>query len=179
MKKDNVNSWIVITGAPSSGKTTLLKELEKRGYKVFYEWARIYIDREIKKGKTLKEIRGDEFSFQKKVLKLKINFEKKLPKNKLIFMERSIPDTTAFMEMCGFKNDPTLKKSVKKCFYNKVFLLELVKYEKDYARTESKEEVELLETLLEKSYRDLGMEVIRIPKLSVQKRVNFVLERIK
>lgn len=54
------NNWFALTGAPSSGKTTVLKELEKKGYKVYEEWARVYIDSEMQKGKTLKEIRKDE-----------------------------------------------------------------------------------------------------------------------
>lgn len=173
-----VNNWYVLTGAPSSGKTTTLKALEKKGYKVFYEWARVYIDEEMKKGRTLKEIRKDELAFQRKILKLKVDFEKKLSKKKLVFMERGIPDSTAYMEMCGTKNDNYLIKALKKCNYKKIFLLELLKYELDYARTESQEEAQLLEKLLEKSYTDLGIKVIRVPKMSVSKRVKFIIDNL-
>jgi len=172
------NNWIVITGGPSSGKTTTLEFLEKRGYKVFYEWARIYIDQEMKKGKTLKEIRKDEIKFQRKILQLKIDFEKTLPKKGLIFMERGIPDSTAYLKMCGVKKDKILLKALKNCYYQKVFLLELFKYEQDYARTESQEEAMLLENLLEKSYSDLGFTVVRVPKMSIEKRVKFILTNL-
>ena len=100
-KMKTLNNWYVITGAPSSGKTTTLKVLERKGYKVFYEWARIYIDQEMKKGRNLKEIRRDELAFQRKILDLKVKFEGKLPKKDLVFMERGIPDSTAYMEICG------------------------------------------------------------------------------
>jgi predicted ATPase len=30
-------NWYVVTGAPSSGKTTLVRELEKLGYRVVHE----------------------------------------------------------------------------------------------------------------------------------------------
>ncbi len=173
-----VNNWYVITGAPSSGKTTTLEALKKKGYKVFYEWARIYIDEEMRKGRTLKEIRKNELSFQRKILKLKVDFEKKLPKKDLVFMERGIPDSTAYMQMCGIKNDKDLARTLKNCFYKKVFLMELLKYELDYARTESQEEAQLLEKLLEKSYTDLGIIVIRVPKMSVEKRVKFILDNL-
>lgn len=174
----NINNWYVLTGAPSSGKTTTLEALKKKGYKVFYEWARIYIDDEIKKGRTLKEIRKDELEFQRKILDLKVKFEKKLPKKDLVFMERGIPDSTAYMEMCGAKNDNHLIKALKKCTYKKVFLLELLKYELDYARTESEEEARLIDSLLEKSYTDIGIKVIRVPKMSVEKRVQFILDNL-
>ena len=173
-----VNNWYVLTGAPSSGKTTTLEALKKKGYKVFYEWARIYIDHEMKKGRTLKDIRKNELQFQRKILKLKIDFEKKLPKRKLIFLERGIPDSTAYMKMCGIEKDQTLEKALKKCFYKKVFLLELIKYETDYARTESQEDAMVIDDLLEKSYTDLGIKVTRVPKMSVEKRVKFILDNL-
>lgn len=172
------NNWYVITGAPSSGKTTTLKALEKKGYKVCYEWARIYIDSEMKKGRTLKDIRRDELEFQRKILDLKVNFEKKLSKKDLVFMERGIPDSTAYMQMCGIKEDKELTKALKNCSYKKVFLMGLLKYNLDYARTESQEEAQLLDSLLEKSYTDLGIKAIRVPKMSVEKRVNFILDNL-
>ena len=46
-KEQISNNWYVITGAPSSGKTTLLEYLKKKGQKVYFEWARIYIDQEM------------------------------------------------------------------------------------------------------------------------------------
>ncbi|OGH13338.1 MAG: hypothetical protein A2687_05125 [Candidatus Levybacteria bacterium RIFCSPHIGHO2_01_FULL_38_26] len=178
MQKNIKTNWYVITGAPSSGKTTTLKSLENKGYKVFYEWARIYIDQEMKKGKTLKEIRADELKFQKKILKLKADFEKKLDPKKLLFMERGIPDSNAYMKILGFENNKSLKNALKKCYYKKVFLLELIKYELDYARTESQEEAMIIDSLLEKSYTDLGIEVLRIPKMSVEKRIDFILDNL-
>jgi predicted ATPase len=172
------NNWYVITGAPSSGKTTTLEYLGKKGYKIYYEWARIYIDEEIKKGRTIQEIRKHELSFHKKILDLKVDFEKKLDPAELAFMERGIPDSTAYMKMAGVENDKDLVAANKKCAYKKVFLMELIKYEKDYARTESQEEAMIIDSLLEKSYTDLGMEVIRVPKMSVEERAQFIIDNL-
>ena len=173
------NNWYVITGAPSSGKTTVLKYLEKRGYRVYYEWARIFIEQELSKGKKLKEIRRDEAKFQKKVLELKKDFEKKLNPNELIFMERGIPDTEAYFELINFPIDIKLRKLVKRSSYKKVFLMELSKFKKDFARTESKEEAYLLEKLLEKVYnRQPGVKVIRVPIMTTAKRAKFILDNL-
>ena len=173
-----MNNWYVITGAPCSGKTTILNELKKRGYRVYYEMARIYIDQELKKGKTLKEIRKNEFDFQKKVLELKIDFEKKLARNKLLFLERGIPDSVAYMYLCGVEDKTYFKKTTNNCSYKKVFLLERVKYERDYARTESQKEAKLLEGLLEKSYLGCGIKTIKVPRLSITERTNFILSNL-
>lgn len=169
------NNWYVITGAPSSGKTTVLKELEKKGYKVYEEWARVYIDSEMKQGKTLKEIRNDEVEFQNKILQLKIDFEKTLKPDSALFLDRGIPDSTAYMKLCNVSVDQKIAKAVKNCTYKKVFLMELLEYKPDYARTESQEEARILEGLLENAYKELGMEVTRVPRMSVDERVKFLL----
>lgn len=173
------NNWYVITGGPCSGKTTTLGVMEKLGYHVEYETARFWIEQELKKGKTLEEMRQDEYLFQKKILELKIENEKKFPKNELIFIERGIPDTTAYYQQsCNIKEDALLKESLKKCHYKKVFLFELLDYQRDYARLENEQEAKILEKLLEEAYSNLGMEVIRVPKMSVQQRVEFILKQL-
>ncbi|KKQ35235.1 MAG: hypothetical protein US51_C0011G0003 [Microgenomates group bacterium GW2011_GWA2_37_6] len=173
-----LNNWYVVTGAPSSGKTTTLKYLKKKGYNVYFEWARIYIDREMKKGKTLKEIRKDEVGFQKKIHKLKMSFEKKLNPKKILFMERGLPDTQAYLEVINVSIDPTIKQSLRKCSYKKVFLMDLVRFKIDYARTESQEQAFMLDELLEKCYTDLKIPVIRVPMMSVAKRAKFILDNL-
>jgi predicted ATPase len=54
----------------------------------------------------------------------------------------------------------------------------MLDYKKDYARVESSIEALNLEKALEKSYQDLGIEVIRVPKMSIDERVNFVLANL-
>src|SRR5258708_28338808 len=107
------NNWYVLTGAPSSGKTTLIQELEKMGYKVAYEWARIYIDQELARGKTLEQIRRNELSFQHQILKLKVEFEKKLEPKDTVFLDRGIPDTTAYLKWIKKSIHPNVKKVIK------------------------------------------------------------------
>jgi len=57
-------------------------------------------------------------------------------------------------------------------------LFEMLDYKKDYARVENVTEALNLEKALEKSYSDLGMEVIRVPKMSIEERIEFVLNRL-
>ncbi len=51
--------WHVITGAPCSGKTTVIRDLERRGFRVVHETARAWIEEELQKGRTMAEIRRD------------------------------------------------------------------------------------------------------------------------
>ena len=52
-------NWHVITGAPCSGKTAAISEIERRGIRVVHEVARSYIDQQLNKGLQLAQIKTD------------------------------------------------------------------------------------------------------------------------
>ena len=176
---DTLN-WYVITGGPSSGKTTSINELSKLGFHTVPEIARILIDREKDSGKTLDQIRGDELEpdFQERVLKMKIEIENKTPKDKVVFFDRGIPDSIAYYEILGI--DPKkLKEFCREKRYKKIFFLEQLPYKKDYARTEDIETVNKISELLFKAYADLEYEIIRIPAMSIEDRIKMILSYVE
>ena len=179
------NNWYVITGAPHSGKTTLINLLNNLGYKTRDETARLFIDREMAKGKTLEEIRGDELGFQREVLQMKIITEKEADCEEVIFWDRGIPDSDAYYELISSKLEEALiieeefVEAIKNSKYKKVFLLDYYPYSKDYARIESEEEQIKLHSLLEDSYRKLKAEIIKVPVMnSDEERLNFILNNL-
>ena len=175
MKKNN---WYVITGAPHAGKTTLIEKLREMGYEVVLEAARIYIDEEMKKGKTLKEIRKNETDFQKKILEIKVENEARESKEEIIFWDRGIPDSLAYYEMLGIANDEFLQNKIKEAEYKKVFLLSAFPYKKDYARTENKEQQKIIHNLLEKAYKSYGYNLIEIGDVGLEERVRIILKNL-
>jgi len=177
-KNYSKSNWYVITGGSSSGKTTVLNELAKLGYVVYPEAARILIDKEMVKGKTIKEIRKNEAEFQKKVLKMKVKIENKAPKDKVVFFDRAVPDSIAYYQICGLDPKEVLRFCKKKR-YRKVFFLEQLPFEKDYARVENGNTVKKLNKLLKESYKKLGYEVINIPVMPVKERVQKIIKEIK
>ena len=56
-------NWHVITGAPCSGKTAVISELEHLGYPVVHEVARAYIDERLQHGETIAQIKAEIFIF--------------------------------------------------------------------------------------------------------------------
>jgi predicted ATPase len=170
--------WYVITGAPSSGKTTLLKELEKLGYRVVHEVARAYIEMQMDQGRMLEDIRSDKESFEKWVLSAKIGIEAELPKNEVIIFDRAIPDSIAYFQIAGLDTNEAIAKSPRNR-YKKVFLLDLLPYTKDQARIETHEVAARLDRALESDYRMLGYEVTRVGVMPVEERLRFIVEQIE
>lgn len=170
--------WYVITGAASCGKTTLIDSLARIGYLTVPEAARVMIDEGIKSGKTTEEIRKDEVEFQKKVLEFKIKTENELPKDKIVFFDRAIPDTIAYLQVYGISVEDLVKICKEKKTYRKIFMLERLPFEKDYARTEDNETLNRIQVLLRRAYSDLGYEIIDVPATSLKERLELVLSNI-
>lgn len=170
-------NWNVITGAPSSGKTSVIYELEKLGYRVVHEVARAYIDEELQKGKSLKEIKADQLVFERHILHKKIEIEKALPDDEVIFLDRAIPDSIAYFKLEQLNSDEPREKS-RAIRYHKIFLFDRLGLESDPVRSEDDRIASQLERLLECIYHTLGYKVIRVPIFSVKLRTDFILRHI-
>lgn len=170
--------WYVITGAPSSGKTALVRELEKFGYRVIHEVARAYIEAQMEQGRTLEEIRADKRSFENWILHAKIAIEAKLPKDQVIIFDRAIPDSIAYFEVAGLDAKEAIRKSPRNR-YKKVFLLDRLPYEIDFARIEDSQIAIRLDQSLEQSYKMLGYEIMRVKVMPIGERVKVILQEIR
>lgn len=170
-------NWHVITGAPCSGKTTLIRLLEAKGYQTVHEAGRNYIEHEKSCGKTLEEIRKSDIDFSFAIKEITLNVEKGLPPKSTIFSDRAFPDCLAFFRVSGL--DPNL--ILPDCFhhhYSSVFLLDRFPVQFDEARIEDESIAVLIDEWLLRDYSALGYEVIRVPVLSPEERVEFILSRI-
>jgi len=170
-------NWYVITGAPSSGKSSVICELERLGYRVVHEVARAFIDEELKKGKTIEQIKADELAFERHILYKKIKIEESLPKKEIIFLDRAVPDSIAYFKSAGLNPNEPVKKS-KLVRYKKIFLFERLEFEKDRVRSENQLKAAEIELLLEKAYQMLDYDIVYVPVLSIQKRTDFILQHL-
>ena len=174
--------WYVLTGAPSSGKSTLLGEIARAGYMTQIEAARHVIEREIAKGRDLLELRQrDAAAFQHEVLQLKLEWEAELPRDQIVFFDRGIPDSVAYYRHEGIPEDEFLSKAIARAHYRRVFVLDLISRENfilDGARSETWEGAQELDRLLEAAYRELGYDVMRVPALPLSERADFILNNL-
>ncbi|MEA2715241.1 MAG: hypothetical protein QOG91_269 [Candidatus Parcubacteria bacterium] len=176
--KNGANNWYVITGASSSGKTTVVKSLEAKGYKVVYETARVLIEQGLQKGLTVAAIRKDEQAFQNEVLAMKIEIEKALDPGELVFLDRAIPDTWAYDMLYHAPHNALPEANMRPGVYKEIFLLDRLPYAPDNVRVETKEQQDKLHELIETIYRKLNYEPVNVPVLPVEKRVGFILSHL-
>ena len=169
--------WHVITGAPCSGKTAVICELERRGYPVVHEAARAYIHEELQKGKTMAQIKGDILAFERHILYQKIEIEQSLSKNTAVFLDRAIPDSIGYYLLEGLNPDDPIQKSGR-WRYKNIFFFERITFEIDTVRSEDDEIAAALNDLLKKSYQMLGYEIISVPLMAVEDRVDFILKHL-
>lgn len=173
------NNWIVITGGPSSGKTSLLAELQKLGHRTIAEAARTVIDQALEKGVLVEQLRSDEKGFQEDVARLKQKNETVHDKSQLTFFDRGMQDTVAYLRHYGFDIEDWVAALMDKARYKKVFLLEpLESYQSDYARTEDVHFAKSLHKLLNDVYTEFGMEPVSVPPISLDQRVKFILDKV-
>ena len=166
-------NWYVITGAPSSGKTTLVQALEEKGYRVIHEVARAYIEMQMEQGHALEKIRVDKKSFENWILNKKLAIEETLPADEIIIFDRAIPDSIAYFEEAGIDPQEAIGKSPRNR-YKGVFLLDLLPYQADHARIEDSQIAKRLDQGIETSYKMLGYTVMRIGVMSVAARLKLV-----
>jgi predicted ATPase len=172
------NRWYVVTGGPSSGKTTLVTLLAARGYAVVHEHARQRIDLELRYGETLEDIRRDQLGFQRSVLEMQLEHESNTPPGQLTFFDRGIPDTLAYHRFHRLPESAFFERAVAACAYRKVFLLELLPLVNDYARKEDVAAQHELQELLIAVYSALPFPMVRVPVMGPEERLDFVLARL-
>ncbi|MBI2150615.1 MAG: translation initiation factor IF-2 N-terminal domain-containing protein [Acidobacteria bacterium] len=136
------------------------------------------LDKEMARGRTIKEIRGDPKTFQENIMKLKLGLEKPLPKNKIVFLDRGLPDTIAYYKFHKLKIPPKLL-SMSRNRYKKIFILDMLPYHKDYARIEDVKDAKKIHKMIMKSYKELGYKLVKIPVMPVEKRVEKILKSVK
>lgn len=174
----NRTNWYVITGGPSTGKTTGVNLLAEKGYNTAIEHARHYIETMSIGGKTVAEIRENKLEFQQGVLKMQIEQEAKLDPEEAVFLDRAIPDALAYYRFLRLEPDALLNAALAHVDYKKVFILDRLPLVKDYARTENESEQRHIHSLIIEVYKSLSFPIVHVPVLPPEERVQFILNNL-
>ena len=172
---------IVITGAPSTGKTSLIHKLQQEGFICIPEISREIVSQQIAiEGEALPWKNLAAFSKQVAVLR-KAQFIN-ATKNSTHFFDRGLIDVVAYMNIDKLEIPEFISDFLNKNKYHStVFITPIWEeiFENDRERKENIEQAILIEKQLKKCYQSFGYDIIEIPKLSIEERVNFIISHIK
>jgi predicted ATPase len=169
-------NWHVITGAICCGKTTLIDLLADRGFQTLPETSRQYIEGEVAKGRTLEEIFASDAD-ERALTNWQRRAEHGLRATDVVFLDRALPDYLWFWRLQGLDPNELLADCLHHR-YASVFILDMLPLELDGARLPDDAYTVLLDEWLVRDYSALGYRIVRVPALSPQERLGFVLERL-
>ncbi len=170
-------NWHVITGGPCSGKRTLIDQLADKGFQTIPETARLYMEKEIAKGRTIDDIRENVDTLERSLIEIQLRFECALQMTDIAFLDRGLPDGLTYCRVAGMNPNEILSE----CFYHRyasIFVLERLPIQQDYIRIEDEATACRLDKWLVRDFIALGYSVVRVPVLSPNDRLEFVLEKI-
>jgi len=170
-------NWSVITGAPSSGKTSVIRELQRRGYAVQEEVARELIELGLSQGQMLDDIRRDARDLQKEILEVTVAREMALDVHTTVFLDRGLPDSITYFKLAGLDGMEGVVMSA--LFqYRAVFLFDRLPVVKDDVRTEDDALADKIDRMLEADYRSVGYVPLRVSVMSIEQRADFILKNL-
>jgi predicted ATPase len=160
----------VLTGGPCCGKTTLLSELQRRGFSVLEETARQVIAEN--PNLTLEERQIIIFNQQLKK-------ENCLELGKAYFLDRSLIDGIAYSLFYGNKLPKVFQDFDLRERYSRIFVLSQLPFEKDAIRVENEDEAKIIHKKIKEIYESLRYNTLEIPVMPVKQRAEFILSKIQ
>lgn len=177
-----MSKTIVITGGPGTGKSSIINELQKRGFTCFEEIAR-QITLEAQKQGIAQLFLTKPLLFSQKLLEGRTQqfLDAKKSENDLVFLDRGLPDILAYMDYIG---DVYPKHFIEACEnhkYNYVFILKPWQaiFKSDNERYENFEQALKIHEYLAATYKRFGYKLIEVPFDTIANRADFVLKTIQ
>jgi predicted ATPase len=171
---------IVLTGAPGSGKSSIIRVLQyDLNERTIAEAAEDII--KILQGQGI-EKPWEREDFQDRILELQLQREQQVEELEgRVFIDRGILDGLAYYQLQGKTSSEAMKQAIENTRerYEKIFLIEGGNScEKNAVRREDLEEAKKLEELQYRNYTEAGYSVERVPYLGIAKRARRILESL-
>lgn len=175
------NNYFVLTGGPGAGKTTVLKELARQGYSTVDEVARQIIKEQTRIGGDAHH-NGDQAKYRDLTLSRSLLFYDQAAKLKgPVFFDRGIPELRGY----GLKEGETTPDYVTRAvelyrYSNDVFLFPPWQdiYTHDEERKHDFAHAVRVHEETRTCYATCGYTCIDVPKISVEKRAAFIVDRV-
>ena len=175
---EQLERFFVITGGPGSGKSTLIDALEARGYARSIEAGRGVIQDQV-------EIGGNALPWKNQALfaDLMLSWEMRSYQIAqrspgLVFFDRGVPDIAGYLRLMNLPVPAHVSKAAEIFRYNRKVLIAPPWpsiFAQDRERKQDFDEAVRTYDVMVLTYRDLGYELIELPRVPVEERIEFVL----
>ena len=172
---------IILTGAPGTGKTSVLNLL-RESYPCIDEPAREIISEQ-------RSINGNGVSEKNEQLFVELIMSRSIQKYKTVsklttsyrFFDRGIPDVTAYASWYKLKLDTFIKASTLYRYNADVFLFSPIKeiYTTDDERKMTFEEVQTFHDLIVSAYTEANYSLVEVPFGSPLERLEFIKSKVE
>ncbi len=173
-----ITQWSVLTGAPCSGKTSVLRSLQQEGYPVRDECSRAYFDEELRKGRKLEEICANQRALQRMFLTLGLEQDETLDPLRPYVLDRSPVDAIAHHMLFGFERADAVQEA-SRFRYRRVFHFAALPFAQDGVRSETVEQAAELDRCFAAAYQELGYDIIPVPFMSIVRRTALVRSHLQ
>jgi predicted ATPase len=171
---------VIVTGGPGAGKTSLLDGLGGRGYRYMPDSARAIIKDRVRRGWSA---RPDAPQFAAAILRMDVAQYRQAPIDvPLVFFDRAIPDALCMLNDVGLLSMAEAEQRVTHFPYcRQVFVAPPWQdiYETDRERDQTFAHAIAVHRRAAGWYAALGFELIELPRVPVDERCDFVLERLR
>jgi len=172
--------FYVITGGPGSGKTSLIDALRSRGYACSTEAGRAIIQDQVAIGGLALPWR-DRMLFAELMLQWEMRSYRLAEQSVApVFFDRGVPDVLGYLRLIGLPAPEHVKKAAANFAYNRAVFIappwqEI--FHQDVERKQDFDEAQRTYDSLFATYNELGYELVELPKVALEGRVGFILNR--
>ena len=165
---------IIVTGAPGTGKTTLIVELAKRGWQTVPEPARRVIAEERHSGGRATSDQDAELFLARMLEICQTDLDKLNRLSAPCFLDRAVPDLLAYACVLE-RSDKFVRAALDRAVYSRTVLYCAPWrriFANDAERTLSFEATEIFDDILRSGYQELGYELVELDKTTISARAD-------
>ncbi|MDA8520127.1 ATP/GTP-binding protein [Acidovorax sp. NCPPB 4044] len=168
--------WCAITGAPGSGKTTLVELLARQGFPIAVDPGRVVLQQHLANGVEVGRSGPDYVRLQEEVLQYELGVIDVIDPEQRVFFDYGVAEALAFMKLAGLTWPKHFVDAAAALQFSKVFLLSPLKLDQPYdgVRVETERQRDQLWRLIGEVYGCLGMDVVKIKSATLRQRLDEV-----